>query len=463
MPQGSVPRDGVPASDLDALFKTLEDLFARWDQRKRAMERGRAAEEELALATQELEEAEELCRSSRLESRRAQDALRAVEGAFSAWLEETGLPRGLGPGDVPRVIETISRCRDAALSIHRLSRHIERLRGEREGFEREARGLLGALSMEMDVLPGVEYARELLGKAKALNERSRRLQWKRDQHAAEIRKRWAVARELFQGFSGRGEEEPFWKGLEGLLCEHACDGGLPALKGGEGPLPQGLDGMRSRVEEKRARLARRQRELLSQRAELVHARKVLCSSDELMELRRREEDLRNRLSALAERWATHSVASYLLEEAKRRFEEEHQPRVLRDAGGYFKAVTRGRYVKVTAPVDGGVRVINNRGEPVDPARLSRGTVEQLYLCLRLAYISNYSSRGEGIPVVMDDVLVNFDPARAGEAGGVISAFAGNRQVLFFTCHPHVVRIFRDHGRVAGLFRIKGGEIVPWTC
>ena len=45
---------------------------------------------------------------------------------------------------------------------------------------------------------------------------------------------------------------------------------------------------------------------------------------------------------------------------------------------------------------------------LEPGQLSTGTREQLYLAIRLAYVLNYCNRAESLPVIMDDVLANFD-------------------------------------------------------
>ena len=58
-----------------------------------------------------------------------------------------------------------------------------------------------------------------------------------------------------------------------------------------------------------------------------------------------------------------------------------------------------------------IEVVTDRGEIKRPEILSRGTAEQLYLAIRFAYITNYSAHSESLPVIMDDVLVNFDPKR----------------------------------------------------
>jgi uncharacterized protein YhaN len=74
--------------------------------------------------------------------------------------------------------------------------------------------------------------------------------------------------------------------------------------------------------------------------------------------------------------------------------------------------------------------------------LSRGTREQLYLALRFGLIDQFAERGGTLPVAVDEVLVNFDPARAREAARGFARLAQRHQVIAFTCHPWVVELMQ---------------------
>jgi hypothetical protein len=76
--------------------------------------------------------------------------------------------------------------------------------------------------------------------------------------------------------------------------------------------------------------------------------------------------------------------------------------------------------------------------------LSRGTREQLFVSLRLALVSAYARRGIHLPMILDDVFVNFDAGRTKTAVAVLRDFAKQgHQLLVFTCHEHVWRMFAD--------------------
>jgi uncharacterized protein YhaN len=111
----------------------------------------------------------------------------------------------------------------------------------------------------------------------------------------------------------------------------------------------------------------------------------------------------------------------------------------------FREITGKRYSRILLPLDSErVKVDRDDGVRIEEDHLSRGTLEQLYLSLRLAHMDVYR-RDEAIPLMMDDVVVNFDPERALRTASALAKFAQESgvQVIFFTCHPHVAAMFPD--------------------
>ena len=88
-----------------------------------------------------------------------------------------------------------------------------------------------------------------------------------------------------------------------------------------------------------------------------------------------------------------------------------------------------------------MEVVDRAGRSLAAGSLSRGAREQLYLCVRLGLVQAFAERGLQLPLLLDDVLVNFDPDRAEATAAVIAAFAAEHQVLLFTCHPETVARF----------------------
>jgi uncharacterized protein YhaN len=153
------------------------------------------------------------------------------------------------------------------------------------------------------------------------------------------------------------------------------------------------------------------------------------------------------LAEAMERWQVLAVTHRLLESIHRTYEADHQPETLRDASIYLKELTLGHYTRVWTPLEGDIlRVDDSGGQTLDVERLSAGTREQLFLALRLALVGAFGRRGAHMPLVLDDVLVNFDESRVEAAARVLKRFAAQGyQVLMFTCHDHIARIFANLG------------------
>ena len=65
------------------------------------------------------------------------------------------------------------------------------------------------------------------------------------------------------------------------------------------------------------------------------------------------------------------------------------------------------------------------------------------LSLRLASLEKYLEQNEPLPVILDDLLVNFDDRRSAETLQVLGEFAQKTQVLFFTHHQSLVDLARE--------------------
>lgn len=104
-------------------------------------------------------------------------------------------------------------------------------------------------------------------------------------------------------------------------------------------------------------------------------------------------------------------------------------RVSRRASEIFAAVTDGKYRSLEADPQKGITVWD--GERRIPAgRLSRGTVEQIYFCIRMAAAEMLTE--EPMPVILDDVFAFYDDKRL---ESVLKWLSGQgKQVIIFTCH-----------------------------
>lgn len=197
--------------------------------------------------------------------------------------------------------------------------------------------------------------------------------------------------------------------------------------------------------------------LRNERARVLERMTRLASSDEIARLRQEQEAVRAAMEAAALDWSRAMLAKRLLDAAKATFERERQPQVLKEAAEFFRLLTNGRYAGIFSPL-GGDRQLQARlpgGETRTPDQLSRGTVEQLYLALRFGFLADSARKGTCLPVLMDEILVNFDPSRSQAAARAIARLAETQQILYFTCHPGVAELFE--GNAPGTRVVRMGE------
>jgi uncharacterized protein YhaN len=141
------------------------------------------------------------------------------------------------------------------------------------------------------------------------------------------------------------------------------------------------------------------------------------------------------------------VLAGLLRTADAEFRRKHQPDVIRRASEYLATITDGRYERLALDEQEDRLVVFEAGEafsqPVGPP-LSRGTLDQIYLALRLAIIDHLDAGRERLPVFLDEVFVNWDQPRRHAAFELLSEMVQERQLFVFTCHPYFAREIAQH-------------------
>lgn len=187
----------------------------------------------------------------------------------------------------------------------------------------------------------------------------------------------------------------------------------------------------------------------------IHKRQGVCTAemaalaadrrlaDASLELTMVEEQLRK----AARRWQVLTLVSRGLEAVRKSYETNRQPQTLRDASAHLQRLTLGQYRRIWMPLDRQILLVEDiKGQTLSLDVLSRGTREAVYIALRLALVATFARRGARIPLVLDDVLVNFDAARVRAAAEVFRDFASEGyQLIFFTCHDHIRQLFESLG------------------
>ena len=150
------------------------------------------------------------------------------------------------------------------------------------------------------------------------------------------------------------------------------------------------------------------------------------------------------MEADVEQYVRTRLASVVLRSAVERYRERHQGPLLRTASELFAELTLGSFSGLKPLYnDQGQAVLTGvrpDGQEVPVTAMSDGTADQLYLALRLASLREYFETHPPIPLILDDILINFDNGRSAAALDVLARWSQQTQVIFFTHHQHLLDI-----------------------
>lgn len=159
------------------------------------------------------------------------------------------------------------------------------------------------------------------------------------------------------------------------------------------------------------------------------------------------EILRSKIQSAAEEWLACEWSRLTFEGIQARYERVCQPGVLAAASRFLSRLTSGKFRTLWTPLrQRALQVDDALGTTWRLEQLSGSTRELLLLAIRLAVIEDFHRKGVTLPLLLDDVLLTLDPPRAAVAANELVEFANRgHQVLFFTCHPHLVSLFANAG------------------
>ncbi len=211
------------------------------------------------------------------------------------------------------------------------------------------------------------------------------------------------------------------------------------------------------LEEERRELERQRGEL---HESLGHERAILDQMDgqgSAADVAQRIAELESRLALDVEEYARLRVARAVLDDVIETYRREHQGALLERAGALFSRLTLGRFEGLRSQIDDHgrhvlqmIRAGAKQGEEMDTSGLSDGTADQLFLALRLASLERSVVSRSPVPLLLDDVLIQFDDARAAAALDVLAEISAQTQVVLFTHH--------DHLRVLAEARLPAGTL-----
>lgn len=221
--------------------------------------------------------------------------------------------------------------------------------------------------------------------------------------------------------------------LEELRAAVEADGALPPPpRQGAGQLKAEIAGVLAEIDEK----------MKEEHALHIALTQRGAGSRSLNEIEEEHEAVAAQVAALEGELEATTHAMTLIEAIARDKHARIAPKLASRASRYFAAITGGAYEEVLISRDLTVSVripqINRMNEAPEKS-LSKGTVDQLYLALRLALVESVSETGEPVPMLLDDPFANYDDGRLARTLQLIAGISGGNQVILFTCREDVAR------------------------
>ena len=144
--------------------------------------------------------------------------------------------------------------------------------------------------------------------------------------------------------------------------------------------------------------------------------------------------MRTEYEQLCDEYDAISLAIDTLKDADTEIQRRFSPELGKVASGYMSAVTGGRYADVLINRDfSAMTRISDDAVSRRAEYLSAGTLDIMYLAVRLAVCELALPDGEPCPLILDDALVNLDDERLEQAMKLLGEIAKERQVILFSC------------------------------
>lgn len=142
------------------------------------------------------------------------------------------------------------------------------------------------------------------------------------------------------------------------------------------------------------------------------------------------------LADLADEWMATQLAIYLLKETLSQNMATTFKKIQKQINKYFSFLTEDRYVQILWTQE--KLEVKTRDQKYKAlSQLSRGTFEQLYVAIRLAFIEEVAPYFE-FPLIIDDAFVNFDEVRRDRMYQLLKTYSETHQVLYFTFDTNMV-------------------------
>jgi len=187
-------------------------------------------------------------------------------------------------------------------------------------------------------------------------------------------------------------------------------------------------------------LEKEQDELMKTIGELRNEKKNIESIEVYSETLQKRKNLITEVKELTKQWAKNVITINNLNKTIE-FYKKNRQKIFDNASKYIEKITLGKYS--LRYNDDNEIILMNKNDYLDSSKWSDGTLDQVYLATRLAFIQEYNQKSENIPIILDDVLVKFDEKRKRKTIETLIEYSKDHQIFIFSCDKNTKIIFED--------------------
>ena len=178
---------------------------------------------------------------------------------------------------------------------------------------------------------------------------------------------------------------------------------------------------------------------------------VESTSGKLTEIVEELEELKQEREKLLNYNDTIEIAKEVLKESYDELKNNVGPEFDKKLSYIVGKITNNKYNDVYIDNEHNIKIKTEHGEYVNLERFSTGTIEQVNLALRLAYIDTISK--ERLPIILDEAFAFYDDERLGNIMRFLSEEYIDRQVIIFTCSNREKKIIDEENIPANIVLI----------
>ncbi len=158
---------------------------------------------------------------------------------------------------------------------------------------------------------------------------------------------------------------------------------------------------------------------------------IISKLENMIALEEEYNQLEVELKDLEENTKYISLTKDYLNKAYEKMKNSVTPRFTENLSKNISDISNKKYTKVSIHDEEGIIVENQYGEYIPANQLSIGTIDQLYLSLRLSMIDDLSS--ENMPIILDETFAYYDDERLNNILQFLIKRVQKNQIILFTC------------------------------